>query len=397
MDVVLTHATVIDLVHPDPVEDATITIRDGRITDVSNRNNVPSSTKGYNLHDLSGYVVMPGLWDAHAHLAHSPDPTKRPPLEPPADRTVRAGRNAIDALRGGITAIRVVGEADGVDIAWKHAFETGVWCGPRLFVCGAALACTGGHATRTGLAVECDGAEGFRRAAREQLERGADQIKLMVTGGIGSSLLELPDDVELTIDEVRAAVEVAHARGRLVSAHVGAAAGAKLALRAGVDCIEHGYLLDEEAVELMNSQKAYYVPTLRVTQLEPERYVSMGRSALVSAKAARVAPSHLRSFHLALEKGVRICSGEDGHTILPNAYDEIELLARCGMRPYDALIAATRTPAALCGMSEQLGSLEAGKLGDLIILPRNPLDDISAIREPVGVVKEGQLVAGTWP
>jgi imidazolonepropionase-like amidohydrolase len=393
MEIVLADATVLDMVKPEPFQHATIVIENGRIVGVLDSRRTPGPSGDRVIHDLSGLVVMPGLWDAHAHLAIAmpqTDATKRPPLEPSTERAIRAGRNAVDALYGGITAIRVVGEADYVDVAWKRAFDSGLWDGPRLFVCGAALACTGGHATRTALAVECDGPEGFRAAAREQFKRGADQIKLMVTGGIGGSPDELPDEVELTVDEMRAAVEVAHERRRVVGAHVGGAAGAKAAIAVGVDCIEHGYLLDEEAVDLMARKGTYYVPTLSVTQLGADHYASIPWAEYAIRNASRVASLHLRSFQMALEAGCKIASGEDMHSVLPYAHMEIELLVKSGMAPYAALVAATRTPAEICGISNELGTIEAGKIADLVVLPSNPVDNIRSVERPIAVFKAGR-------
>lgn len=397
MSLVLTHATIVDCVEPEPKENASVYVEDGRILKIEHSRHTPRPSKSNEVVDLSGATIIPGLWDAHAHLALAlpqTDLSKRPPFEPPAERAIRAGRNLLDAFRGGITAVRVVGEADGVDIAWKRAFATGLWEGPRLFVCGAALACTGGHATRTGLAVECEGPQGFRKGVREQIQRGADQIKLMVTGGIGGSPTELPDDVELTVDEIRAAVEVAHARGHIVGAHVGGARGAKVSIEAGVDCIEHGYVLDQGAVDLMVSKGTTYVPTLTVTQLGSQHYEEAGWAPYAIRNAARIAPLHENSFRLALEAGVTIAAGEDCQSILPYAHFEIKLLVRLGMTPYAALVSATRTPARLCGVEADLGTVEAGKFADLIILQGNPLERIDAIEAPAAVMKAGIFAFG---
>ncbi len=402
LELVLVHANIVDLVHESAqlTENATITVRDGRIAAIDTSGSAPKSGAEREVHDLAGRFVMPGLWDAHAHLGVAlpqSDPSKLPPIDPPPDRTIRAGRNAIAALRGGITAVRVVGEAYGVDFAWKRAFDSGSWVGPRLFVCGPALACTGGHGTVTGLSIGCDGPDGFRRAVREQVTRGADQIKLVVTGGLGGRKGESAHEVELTVDEMGAAIEVAHARGRIVGGHIGAAAGAKAAVEAGIDCVEHGYFLDEEVIALMVLKGTYYVPTLTVTQLPPERYEAAGHAAFFVENIARSAELHRRSFKMALDAGVRIASGEDLETILPYAHDEIELLIRNGMTPYQALVAATRTPATICGVEDRLGTVEQGKIADLVVLPHDPLEDITAIRTPLVVLKDGRLVAGEWP
>lgn len=344
--------------------------------------------------DLDGRFLLPGLWDAHAHLALAlpqTDLSKRPPHEPAAERTVRAGRTALDALEAGVTSVRVLGEAEGVDIAWKRAFTAGGWTGPRLFVSGQALAVTHGHMTTTGKSVACDGPEGFRRGVREQIGRGADQIKLIITGGIGSSAATRPDHLEMGADEVRAAVATAHQRGVIVGAHVGSPAGVKLAVEAGVDVVEHGYVMDEEAVHLMAQHGTWYVPTLSVTQHPDAYYQNAQWASYAVQNAARLRQYHRDSFDMARAKGVRIAAGEDTESIALNLPGELELLQAAGLSAHEILIAATLAPAEICGVADRVGTLARGMAADLIAVDGDPTTDASAFRRVCLVVKGGRV------
>lgn len=395
MKLLLHNCTIWDAKHADPLEDADVLIEDGRIAVIGSKN-------GRALHrardalslDLEGRFLLPGLWDAHAHLGMAlpqTDLSKRPPLDQPVQRSIRAGKNAQAALRAGVTSIRVVGEAYCVDIAWKRAFASGEWLGPTLYVCGAALAATGGHATHSGLATEVDGPEGFRWGVREQLKQGADQIKLMLTGGIGGSAEETPETVELEADEVRAAVETAHRRGVIVGAHIGGTAGVKLAVEAGVDVVEHGYILDEEAVALMARHGTFFVPTLSVTQRSDDEYREANWAEYAIQNAAKIRQRHAHSFQLALEAGVRIAVGEDTDSIATNVVGEMELMAARSMPTHQVLTAATLVPAEICRVQDSRGTIEVGKWADLIVVEGNPVDDLSVLRSPVVVLKEGQI------
>ena len=348
--------------------------------------------------DLAGGYLMPGLWDVHAHLSMVfPQPALHltPHHELPADRTVRCGRAAMQALEFGVTSLRIVGEAHYVDVAWKRAFASGMFTGPRLFVCGRPLIATGGHGWQHGVSVEVDGPDEVRKAAREQLKRGADQIKLMVTGGVASPT-ETMHEPQMTFDEIRAAVEIASFKGRKVCAHVGGPLGAKMAVKAGVASIEHGYLLDDEAIDLMLEHGTTLVPTLAVTQ--DTDFVTANNAEFAIEKILAAAPDHLESFQKALAAGVKIATGEDmpvpfAERIIP----EVETMVAAGMMPGHAVVASTRNAAALCGVADELGTVEVGKVADLIVLDSNPLVDISNLRRLRLVFKEGELVVDKRP
>ncbi len=387
--------TVIDGTGREPYAVGGVLVERGRIARVDERGSSRVRDTAAPVIDATGVYLLPGLWDSHAHLGMvfpQNDFSKTPHHEAAADRTVRCGRAAMDALQYGITSVRVVGEADYVDVAWKKAFNSGMFEGPRLVVCGRPIIATGGHGWQSGKGVQVDGVAECRRAAREQMMRGADQIKIMITGGVASST-ETMYESQMTPDEVRAIVEVAALKGRKVCAHVGGPMGARLAIEAGVASIEHGYLLDDEVVAMMVEHGTYYVPTLAVTQ--DEEYIRANWSAFAIDKALRAAENHRRSFQRALAAGVKIAAGEDLTPFAERLIPEIETMVNAGMSEMQAIVSATRNGAELADCLEDTGTVEVGKEADLIVLRKNPLDDIANLRELDLVFRRGRIVAGT--
>jgi len=390
MRTILTNCTVIDCTGKPPMKDMTVIIENDKIAELKAEMHSQAAGEGERVFDLEGGYVLPGLWDVHVHLGDLiPDPKHLLETESPIDYAIRAGRNAMDALRAGITGIRILGEDHYADVAWKRAFDTGVFLGPRLFVCGRAMCITGGHGHGTLGSVEVDGPYEMRKAVREQLKHGADQIKLMVTGGVmtaGESMQES----QFLLDEIQAATEVAHQKGKRVCVHAWGTAGIKMAIRGGVDCIEHG-LLDDEAVEMMMENDVFYVPTLNVTQ-DKEQTLESGMPDFMVEKALGSARAHLEGFRKALKAGVKIACGSDSSPVADFTLSEIEHLVRAGMTEMDALTAATRTSADLCEVADRLGAVEVGKLADLIVVSANPLEDIANIRKLNLVFKGGNLI-----
>ena len=224
MQTILTNCTVIDGTGQAPKDGMSVVIEGDTITGLSTG---PADAAGARVLDLEGGYLLPGLWEVHAHLGDLiPDPHNLLETEAIGDYTIRAGRNAMDALHAGITGIRVVGESSFVDVAWKRAFEAGVMVGPRLFVCTRGISITGGHGHGTLGALEVDGPWEMRKAVRENLKHGADQIKLMVTGGIMTEG-ETMQESQFLLDEIQAATEVAHQKGKRVAVHAWGAPGIK--------------------------------------------------------------------------------------------------------------------------------------------------------------------------
>ena len=374
----MTNCTLIDCTGKPAMKDMSIVIEGEKIAVLTPGVHQQADGEGrVGVFDLNGGFVLPGLWNCHAHpgdvFPHTPAAEHVMSTESPIARTIRAGRNAMDALRLGTTGIRVVGEPGFIDIAWKRAFDAGVFAGPRIFACGDAIG-----------AGMVSGPYEMRKAVREQLKHGADQIKLMMPG--------------LFLDEVKAATEVAHQKGKRVCAHAGNPA-IKTAIQGGVDCIEHGYFLDDEAIEMVVENGVFYVPTL-VCALD-ELFMRQsgwfdqfqkGRVVVARFESTRFEESHPVGFRKALQAGVKIAYGGASNPIGEFTLLEIEHMVSWGMTEMEALIAATRTSADLCGLVDELGTVEVGKLADLIVLSADPLEDISNIRKLQMVFKGGNLV-----
>jgi imidazolonepropionase-like amidohydrolase len=387
---ILTNCTVVDCTGKPPMKDMTVVIEGDKIAGLKPGVYQQAAGEGERVFDLKGGCVLPGLWNVHVHLGDLlPDPKHLMASESAIDYAIRAGRNAMDALRAGVTGNRVVGEDAFVDVAWKRAFDAGVFVGPRLFVCGKAILVTGGHGHGSLGAVEIDGPYEMRKAVREDLKHGVDQIKLMVTGGVMTAG-EGMQESQLLPDEIQAATEVAHQKGKRVCVHAWGTVGIKTAIRGGVDCIEHG-LLDDEAIEMMVEKDVFYVPTLCQTQ-DLELMHEREMPEFMIEKVRGSAKLHREGFQKALKAGVKIACGGDSSPVADFTLLEIEHLVKAGMTEMEALIAATRTSADLCGVVDRLGTVEVGKLADLIAVSGDPLEDISNIRRLKLVFKGGSLV-----
>jgi imidazolonepropionase-like amidohydrolase len=389
----LTNCTIVDATRSDPLSDATVLIEGDRISEVvpTSEQPVDEDADHVETFDLEGGYVIPGLWGLHTHLgAIFPDADGITTGETVAERAIRGGRNAMDALRAGVTGLRVVGDREYIDVAWRDAFEDGLFVGPRLFVSGEYILATGGHGHDIPWTYEVDGPYEMRKAVREQLKQGVDWIKLGVTGGVATAG-ESMQESQLTVDEIEAATEVAHLKGKNVTVHAGGPAGVKTAIRAGVDCIEHGYYLDDEAIQMMVENDVYYVPTMFVTQYD-EFMEQSGMAEYQKSKARGAADAHREGFRKALEAGVKMAPGADSSPIAEHTLVDIEQFVEAGMTEMEALTAATQTSCEICGVEDELGSVEPGKLADLAVLSADPLEDISHIRDVEYVFKNGNVV-----
>ncbi len=349
------------------------------------------------IHDLGGRWVMPGLMDMHVHLSLAlPGPAQLAArLETDMAVTLRAYRNALDGLQAGVTFMRTLGDMRFVDLELKRAINAGQVVGPRLFCAGQAVIITGGHGLGSGASCEADGADGFRHAVRRQLRAGADVIKIAITGGIAGEHEQIRDS-QATFAEMEAACQAAHNAGRRVTAHAGSAVAISEAIRAGLDCVEHGYFLDQSTVNQMAEKGVYLVPTLSVSRAE-DYMQRIGCPRWMIDKSLRAGDEHMRSFQMALAAGVPIAMGTDMLPADPYdgtlaVYREVEWMVEGGMSAPAALRASTLSAAELCGVAADLGSVTPGKLADLVAMPANPLEDIRALRGIDTVVKDGAIV-----
>jgi imidazolonepropionase-like amidohydrolase len=348
---------------------------------------------------LSGCTLLPGFIDAHVHLCMdaSADPIAASVQEPPAVTALKAASHARATLRAGVTTVRDMGGREGIDLGLKQAIRMGLVPGPRMLASGRLICMTGGHGWQIGC--EADGADAVRRAARQQIKAGADIVKLMATGGVLTPGVE-PGSEQFTQAELAAGIEEAHKAGKRTATHAMGTRGILNALRAGIDSIEHGVYLDEEAVALMKRRGVPLVPTIAALHHIEARGLAAGIPAFAVEKTARVKPHHLASLRMAHAAGLAVAAGTDAGTPFNRHGEnllEIKLLVDCGgFSPAAAIEAGTRVAAQVLGLERELGTIEEGKLADLVLVAGNPLEEIGRLTDPEAirlVVQGGRIVA----
>jgi imidazolonepropionase-like amidohydrolase len=394
-------------------EDMVVLVEGKKIAKVGKSTEV-EVPEGAQVLDASDKTVMPGMVDAHLHIRGSGDPSRRGAAAAVQDSigtmALMSYVNAKKDLEAGFTALRDAGNFGYVDVALRDAIDEGWIEGPRLKVAGQGLTATGGHGDRTkrlaphvkleGLNNIVDSPDEARRATRYQIKMGVDFIKIMATlseyvrkfGGTCSQ--------ELTYETMKAICEVAHWAGRKVGAHCHGGPGVTDAIKAGLDSLEHGRFISDEQFEMMAERGVYLVPTL-----SPEgRAMEHGREAVGLQKEEdwewflRANDAMYDTVARAHSMGVKVAAGSDAAMPLvrhgENAY-ELELLVRAGMTPMEAIVAATKVGSEVLDMADEIGTVEAGKYADLVVVDGNPLEDIRILQELMRikkVIKGGQIV-----
>ena len=394
---VLTNATVIDCVTPRPVPGASVVIDRGRIVEVLAGGRSPD-TRDAEVIDLGGAYLLPGLWDVHIH----PDYLASTGASV-AEQTAIFGHRLMEALtESGVIGVRCAGAAHFMDVAWKRAFDAGQYVGPRVFAAGYFLTTTGGHFLTSGHARECDGPYGFVRAIREQIRNGVDHIKLNLTGGIMGPVWDRHSQSFLLEEELEAAFAICRKRNFRVMAHAANPETVVAAARLGAHSVEHGYIMDAACIDALRARGTWYVPTLAITHLTPDqardpwekRWVEQRNLAPdLCRRADAAAEPHREAFRRALAAGVPMALGSDIRPLKDAALLELGLWVAAGATPWQALLAATRHAAALCGVGDDLGTIEPGKLADLIVVAADPLEHIGNLRRLLLVLKEGRIVS----
>ena len=384
-----------------------VVVTDGKIAGVGVKAAVPA---GAEIIDLGDATLLPGFIDAHTHLTMMfSDDWKQNALDrlqkPIAEQALDASANARVTLMAGFTTVRDVGSTDYLDVGLRNAIRDGVIPGPRMLVTVHALGSTGGHCDHEGgfrqglfgresnpLDGVINGPDQARYAVRLDHKYGADMIKVCATGGV----LSLTDDVDtpqLTQAELDAIVDEAHALRRKTAAHAHGNEGARRAVLAGIDSIEHGSFIQDETLDLMKQRGTYLVPTLIAGESLGEKInkgVYLPPAIIAKTRAALAARSQM--FQHALAKGVKIGFGTDAAVYQHgrNA-EEFYLMVDLGMKPIDALRSAAIADAELLGLQEKIGSLDAGKLADLVAVPGDPVENIRQTEKVFFVMKEGVI------
>jgi imidazolonepropionase-like amidohydrolase len=365
-----------------------------------------SPAAGDTLIDLKQCTVMPGLMDMHTHLSSQMSRTsytERFFLNDP-EVALRSSLYAERTLLAGFTTVRDVGDNGINTVALRKAIDNGWIIGPRIYTSTKSLATTGGHADPTNglrgdFRRDADPSEGVingpdeaRRAVRERYKDQADLIKLTATGGV-LSLASSGDNPQFTMEELEAIVETARDYNFTVAVHAHGTEGMKRAVLAGVDSIEHGTYMTDEVMQLMKERGTYLVPTLMAGVFVAEKAREDGYfPAVVRPKAAAIGPVMQSTFARAYASGVKIAFGTDSG-VSPHGDNATEfvLMVAGGMPPMKAIQSATLEAAKLMKVDDKLGTLEPGKLADVVAVAGNPLDDINVMRDVVFVMKEGRI------
>ena len=371
-------------------------VRDGR-----------ASIEGAEMIDLGDATVMPGLIDAHTHLTMQ---ISRETSSPAFGLTKRPSYIAINAtlyakatLMAGFTTVRNVGADEFVDISLRDAINNGLVPGPRMFVSGKALSITGGHGDVGGLREDIMPEPDWRkaivnspedgvRAVRYNAKYGVDLIKIAATGGV-LSLSDASLEQHFTYEEMKAIVDTAHMLGLKVAAHAHGAKGIKEAIRAGVDSIEHGSYLDDEAIALFKQHGTYLVATIIAGKtVEQAAKVPGFLPPQVAEKALKAGPLIQNAFGRAYRGGVRIAFGTDAG-VYPHGQNakEFQYMVEAGMPAIEAILAATRGSADLLGKSADIGSVQPGRYADLVAVIGDPTTDIKLLQNVSFVMKAGQV------
>lgn len=396
----LSASLLIDGTGADPIKDAVIIVEGNKIVEVGSKHDVRIPSRAHKI-ELGAKTLMPGMFDVHIHLmgARGYNPAEK--IITPHDLLVlRAAEDCFKILKAGFTTVRDCGST--IALSLKRAVESGIIPGPRIYAAGKTLSQTAGHGDIHYLPKEevlkqgnliCDGPDECRRAAREALREGADFIKIMTTGGVGSEK-DNPWEPQFTIEEIKAITYEAHNVGKRVASHAQGEQGVKNAIISGVDTIEHGYFLDEECIELMLKHGTYYVPTFTLVEVYKRSIQTPYDMPPWRLRKQQLCIEAMpKSLMKAYKAGVKIATGTDYFGAPLRAHgdnaDELITMVKYGMKAMDVLVAATKISAECLGIEDTVGTLVSGKIADIIALDGNPLEDITAVKRVDYVMKEG--------
>jgi imidazolonepropionase-like amidohydrolase len=385
------------------LKEMSIIVEGNKITDVQ-KGYIAGGTND-KIIDLKNRTVMPGLIDMHVHLEHETNPNRY--LEAftlnPADYAFQSAFYAERTLMAGFTTVRDLG-GNGVNISLRNAINKGFAKGPRIFTAGKGIGTTGGHADPTNgwrkdlmgdpgpAAGVINGPDEARKAVRQRYKDGADLIKITATGGV-LSVAKDGSGPQFTEEEIKAIVETAKDYGYAVAAHAHGAEGMKRAIRAGVNSIEHGTLMDDETIELFKKHGTWYVPTITAGKSVADSAKIPGYyPAIIVPKAISIGSQLQATFAKAYKAGVKIVFGTDAGVYAHGKnWMEFVYMNEAGMPALETIKAATLNAAELLGMSAQLGSIEKGKLADIIAVDGDPSKDMKVMGKVKFVMKDGKV------
>lgn len=375
------------------LDNALVTIKGDRIVSVA----TGAAPKGANVIELPNATLLPGFIDAHTHITFEPNfGYQELGVSIPKEALIGA-KNARVTLEAGFTTIRNVGARGFTDVALRDAINEGLVPGPRMLVSGPALSITGGHCDQNLLPFEwhatsegaADGIEAVQHKVRENIKYGADVIKVCATGGVLSKGDD-PRASQYTLEEMKAIVADAHRLGRKVAAHAHGAQGIAWAAEAGVDSIEHGSYIDDNAIRIMKEHGTYLVPTQYLGDWMKENAARIGLPAMYAEKMKTVTAAMRQNITKAIQSGVKIALGTDA-AVYPHGLNahEFEVYTRLGMTPLQSIQSGTLNAADLLGWSDRIGSIEQGKFADIVAVDGDPLKDITLLQHPIMVMKGG--------
>jgi imidazolonepropionase-like amidohydrolase len=400
-------AELIDGTGAVPLENAVVLVEGKYIQGVGSADDVqiPDDAQMINIH---GKTVMPGLIDAHMHFLGMQSLNQVTAIiDQPHVRSMRSVMDAWRVLDAGFTTVRDAGGMIGIYL--KHAVEEGSIIGPRILAAGKAITQTAGHGDfdfvpeewndRLMFGRRADGVTEVRKACREQLREGADFLKIMTTGGVMSEK-DKPTSCQYSMDEIRAFVEEAKNAGVRTATHAQGTQGIKNAVLAGIDSVEHGIYLDDETIELMLERGTMLVPTLAIVDVIVTKGREVGVREASVLKAEQVQAVHIESFKKANQAGIICGLGTDylSAPSSPHGENAVELdiyVNKIGLSAMETIVCATRNNARILGLEKELGTLEAGKQADLLVVDGDPLADITVLRDKariLTVLKAGQPV-----